>query len=461
MNQILGRVLQQKDYRAIHLARHLLPFEDHKFLKPEDTRVIVRGEGLRVWDDSGRRLLDGMSGLWCTTLGYGRPELVSAAASQMSSLSYCSQFFNTTHPAVAELSARLFELLPAHYSRVLYCNSGSEANEILIKVVRRYWELAARPQKRILIGRHNGYHGSTVGSASLGGMTMMHALGTSMLSDIHHIEQPFWFGYDGPLTEDEFGLQAARALEEKILALGPDKVAAFVAEPFQGAGGMIFPPRTYWPEIQRICDRHEVLLCADEVIGGFGRTGHWFAHQHFGFEPDILSIAKGLTSGYLPMGGVVLSERIAETLAYCGGLFAHGLTYQGHPVAAAVALATVTLLDEGGVLSELATRSGPYLQAQLRSRLGGHVLVNEIQGAGAVAALQLAPRKQGKQRFANENAVGLYCMRRAQHHGLIVRTSGARIILAPALVATLAELDELIDKLTLALDDTAAALKMR
>ncbi|NQE47041.1 aminotransferase [Herbaspirillum rubrisubalbicans] len=460
MNHIVGRALEQRDYRAIHLARHLLPFEDHKFLQPEHVRVIVRGQGLYVWDDHGRRLLDGMSGLWCTTLGYGRQELVAAATRQMTTLSYCSQFFNTAHPTLAELSARLFELLPAHYSRILYCNSGSEANEILIKVVRRYWELAGRAGKRVIIGRHNGYHGSTVGSASLGGMKMMHALGASMLPEVQHIEQPFWFGYDGPLNEAEFGLHAAQALERKIIELGADNVAAFVAEPFQGAGGMIFPPDNYWPEIQRICQRHEVLLCADEVIGGFGRTGHWFAHEYFGFQPDLLTIAKGLTSGYVPMGGLVLSERVGETLAECGGLFAHGLTYQGHPVAAAVALATLSLLDEGGVLARLATCTGPYLQAQLRSRLGAHVLVNEIQGTGAVAALQLALGKDGKQRFANENAVGLYCMRRAQHHGLIVRNSGARIILAPALVASLAELDELIDKLTLALDDTARALQM-
>lgn len=460
MNHIVGRVLEQRDYRAIHLARHLLPFEDHKFLQPEHARVIVRGQGLHVWDEQGHRLLDAMSGLWCTTLGYGRQELVDAAARQMTTLSYCSQFFNTTHPAVAELSARLFELLPACYSRVLYCNSGSEANETLIKVVRRYWELAGRAGKRVIIGRHNAYHGSTVGSASLGGMKMMHALGASLLPEVAHIEQPFWFGYDGSLGQTEFGLHAAQALERKIIELGADNVAAFVAEPFQGAGGMIFPPASYWPEIQRICQRHDVLLCADEVIGGFGRTGHWFAHQHFGFQPDLITIAKGLTSGYVPMGGLLLSERVGETLAERGGVFAHGFTYQGHPVAAAVALATLSLLDQGGVLARLASCTGPYLQAQLRSRLGDHVLVNGIEGTGAVAALQLAPKKQGKQRFANENAVGLYCMQRAQHHGLIVRTSGARIILAPALVASLAEMDELIDKLALTLDDTARALKM-
>lgn len=461
MNDIVGHALAQKDYRQIHLARHLLPFEDHKFLKPEDARVIVRGKGVHVWDDSGKRFLDGLSGLWCTTLGYGRPELVAAAAAQMEALSYCSQYFNTAHPAVSELSAKLFELLPSRYGRILYTNSGSEANDILIKLVRRYWQLAGRPEKRVLIGRHNGYHGATVGSASLGGMKVMHELGDTLLAEVHHIAEPYWFGYQGPLTEQEFGLHAAGELEKKILALGPDTVGAFVAEPFQGAGGMIFPPSSYWPEIQRICDKYQVLLCADEVVGGFGRTGHWFAHEYFGFQPDVLTIAKGLTSGYVPMGGLVLSARIGDMLAEQGGLFAHGLTYQGHPVAAAVAVATLRLLDEGGVVDDVQRILGPHLQHRLRQAFAEHVLVGEIQGAGAVAALQLAPSRGSKQRFANEHAVGLYCMRRAQEHGLIVRTTNARVIIAPPLVSTLAEVDELIDKLGAALDDTARALKMR
>jgi putrescine---pyruvate transaminase len=460
MNDIVGHALAQKDYREIHLARHLLPFEDHKFLKPHDARVIVRGKGMHVWDDSGKRFLDGLSGLWCTTLGYGHPELVAAAKMQMETLSYCSQFFNTVHPSVAELSAKLFEILPARYSRILYTNSGSEANEILIKLVRRYWQLAGRPEKRILIGRHNGYHGSTIGSASLGGMKLMHALGDTLLADVHHIAEPYWFGYQGPLTEQEFGLHAAGELEKKILQLGPDKVGAFVAEPFQGAGGMIFPPSSYWPEIQRICEKYDVLLCADEVVSGFGRTGRWFAHDYFGFEPDMLTIAKGLTSGYVPMGGLVLSARIADTLAECGGLFAHGLTYQGHPLAAAVALATLRLLDEGGVIENVDKKLGPYLQHRLRETFSEHVLVAEIQGTGAVAALQLALSKDNKQRFGNENAVGLHCMRKAQEHGLIVRNSNARIIIAPALVATFEDVDTLIYKLELALDDTARALDM-
>ncbi len=460
MNDFVGQFLAKKDYKDIHVSRHLLPFEDHKFLKAADARVMVRGAGVYLWDEHGNKFLDGLSGLWCTALGYGRPELIAAAAAQMETLSYCSQYFNTTNPAIAELSAKLFDLLPSPFSRVLYTNSGSEANDLMIKLVRRFWQLAGKPGKRILIARHNGYHGATIASASLGGMKLMHELSGGMIDDVHHIGEPYRFGPRDASDETAFGLHAARELEAKILELGADRVGAFVAEPFQGAGGVIFPPASYWPEIQRICTRYDVLLCADEVVGGFGRTGSWFAHEYFGFAPDMMTIAKGLTSGYVPMGGLVLTQRIADTLADCGGTFAHGLTYQGHPLAAAVALATLRLLDDGGIVDMVENDTGPYLQRCLREALGDHVLVAEIQGAGAVAALQLAYGRHKDQRFSNENMVGLYCMRKALEHGLILRTTAARLIVAPALVATRSEIDELVGKLRLTLDDAARALKM-
>ena len=301
---------------------------------------MVRGDGLQLWDNDGKRYLDGMSGLWCTNLGYGRQDLAAAASRQLEQLPYYNMFFHTTHPAVVELSEMLFSLLPDHYSHAIYTNSGSEANEVLIRTVRRYWQILGKPQKKIMIGRWNGYHGSTLGSTALGGMKFMHEMG-GMLPDFAHIDEPYWYANGGELSPAEFGRRAALQLEEKILELGAENVAAFVAEPFQGAGGMIFPPQSYWPEIQRICRQYDVLLCADEVIGGFGRTGEWFAHEHFGFQPDTLSIAKGLTSGYIPMGGLVLGKRIAEVLVEQGGVFAHGLTYSGHPVAAAVAIANL------------------------------------------------------------------------------------------------------------------------
>ncbi len=267
-----------RDYQQLDAAHHIHAFLDQKALNREGPRVMVRGDGLQLWDNDGKRYLDGMSGLWCTNLGYGRQDLAAAASRQLEQLPYYNMFFHTTHPAVVELSEMLFSLLPDHYSHAIYTNSGSEANEVLIRTVRRYWQILGKPQKKIMIGRWNGYHGSTLGSTALGGMKFMHEMG-GMLPDFAHIDEPYWYANGGELSPAEFGRRAALQLEEKILELGAENVAAFVAEPFQGAGGMIFPPQSYWPEIQRICRQYDVLLCADEVIGGFGRTGEWFAHE--------------------------------------------------------------------------------------------------------------------------------------------------------------------------------------
>jgi len=264
-----------REYQTLDAAHHIHAFLDQKQLNAEGARVIARGEGLNLWDTDGKRYLDGMAGLWCTYLGYGRKDLNAAAFKQMEELVYYNLFFHTTHPRVVELSELMFDILPAHYSHAIYTNSGSEANELLIRTVRRYWQIMGKPDKKVLIGRWNGYHGSTLGTAALGGMKFMHEMG-GMLPDMVHIGEPYWYAYEGDLSEDAFGLQVAAELESKILELGADKVAAFVAEPFQGAGGMIFPPATYWAEIQRICRKYDVLLCADEVISGFGRTGEWF-----------------------------------------------------------------------------------------------------------------------------------------------------------------------------------------
>ncbi|UUY10296.1 aspartate aminotransferase family protein [Pseudomonas sp. J452] len=443
-----------RDYQALDAAHHIHAFVDQKALNAEGPRVMVRGEGLHLWDNEGKRYLDGMSGLWCTNLGYGRKDLAAAATRQLERLPYYNMFFHTTHPAVVELSELLFSLLPSHYSHAIYTNSGSEANEVLIRTVRRYWQILGKPQKKVMIGRWNGYHGSTLGSTALGGMGFMHEMG-GMLPDFAHIGEPYWYVQGGELSEEEFGLKAARELEAKILELGAENVAAFVAEPFQGAGGMIFPPASYWAEVQRICRQYDVLLCADEVIGGFGRTGEWFAHQHFGFEPDTLTIAKGLTSGYIPMGGLVLSKRMAEVLVEQGGVFAHGLTYSGHPVAAAVAIANIKALRDEGVVNQVKNDSGPYLQQCLRQVFEGHPLVGEIQGAGLVAALQLCEDKPSRKRFANETDITWRCRTIGFEEGLIIRATGGRMIMAPALVATRGDIDELVSKTKLALDRTA------
>lgn len=287
----------------------------------------------------------------------------------------------------------------------------------------------------------------------------MHEMSGLPIPDIYHIGEPYWFAYRGELTEEEFGLQAARELEEKILELGPDRVAAFVGEPFMAAAGFIFPPSTYWPEIQRICRKYDVLLCVDEVVGGFGRTGEWFSHQLYGIEPDTISIAKGLTSGYVPMGGLIMSRRISEAIV-AGGVYSHCFTYQGHPLASAVACANLALLNQGGIVEKVRTDTGPYLHRALRETFSNHPLVWEVQGAGAAAALQLAPVKGKKQRFANESLVGAYCMQRGIEAGLLFRPNLARLILAPALTATRHDIDAIVSRLKLAVDRTAEALEM-
>ncbi|WP_205548093.1 aspartate aminotransferase family protein [Pseudomonas carnis] len=445
---------QTQDYQASDAAHHIHAFVDQKALNAEGPRVMVRGEGLYLWDSEGKRYLDGMSGLWCTQLGYGRKDLTAAAAAQMDQLAYYNMFFHTTHPAVIELSELLFSLLPGHYSHVIYTNSGSEANEVLIRTVRRYWQVLGKPQKKIMIGRWNGYHGSTLAASALGGMKFMHEMG-GLIPDVSHIDEPYWYAQGGDLTPAEFGRRCALQLEEKILELGAQNVAGFIAEPFQGAGGMIFPPESYWPEVQRICRQYDVLLCADEVIGGFGRTGEWFAHQYFGFEPDTLSIAKGLTSGYLPMGGLVLSKRMAEALVERGGVFAHGLTYSGHPVAAAVALANLKALRDEGIVRQVKDDTGPYLHKLLHEVFGNHPLIGEIQGTGLLAALQFVEDKGTRKRFANENDLAWQCRTFGFEEGVIIRSTLGRMIMAPALVASRVELDELVDKTRIAVDRTA------
>jgi putrescine---pyruvate transaminase len=279
----------------------------------------------------------------------------------------------------------------------------------------------------------------------------------SQVEHIVHIDQPYWFGEGGDMMPEAFGLARAQQLEHEILELGPENVAAFIAEPFQGAGGVIFPPSTYWPEIERICRKYDVLLIADEVIGGFGRTGEWFAHQHFGFEPDLITMAKGLTSGYVPMGAVGLHDRVAKAIIE-NGEFNHGLTYSGHPVAAAVAVANLKLLRDEGIVERVKNDTGPYFQSVLRETFAGHPIVGEIAGAGLVAGIQLAEDPKTKKRFANGGDVGTLCRDFCFNGGLVMRATGDRMLLSPPLVITRSEIDEIVSKAKKAIDATALQL---
>ena len=440
-------------------AAHILhPFVDNFQLRQKGARVISRAEGIYVWDETGKRYLDAFAGLWCVNLGYGRQELIDAASAQMATLPYYNLFFNTVTEPVAALAKMICHLAPEAMNRVFFTTSGSEANDTAWRMIRRYWELAGAPEKKIVIGRHNAYHGSTVAGVSLGGMKPMQQQGELSVADIEHICQPYWFGEGGDLSPAEFGLAAARALEEKILALGPENVAAFIAEPIQGAGGVIIPPDTYWPEIQRIVRQYDLLLVADEVICGFGRTGHWFGSQTLGIEPDLMSIAKGLSSGYLPIGRVVLNDRVADVLtAKSAGEFLHGFTYSGHPVCAAVALENLRILERELIVPRVREESGPYLACALGG-LAEHPLVGEVRSCGLLAAIELVENKITRRRYRGDRA-GALCREAALEAGLILRATGDTMLLSPPLVITKAEIDQLIGLTRIALDATLEKLQ--
>ncbi len=448
-----------KEWQAIDSRHHLHPFTDYKATHAKGSRIITRGEGVYIWDSNGNRILDGMAGLWCVNIGYGRKELLDAAHRQMAELPYYNTFFQTSHPPALELARLLAEVTPEGLNHVFFTNSGSESNDTVLRTVRRYWELEGKPSKTIVISRKNAYHGSTIAGASLGGMTPMHRQGGLPIPDIVHITQPYWYLEGGDASPDEFGLEAARALERKIHELGEDRVAAFIAEPIQGAGGVVVPPDTYWPEIKRICERHEILLVADEVICGFGRTGKWFGSDYYDLKPDLMSIAKGLSSGYLPIGGVMFSDQVAEALIEKGGEFQHGFTYSGHPVCCAVAAANVRILRDEEIIERVERDTGPYFQARLRE-LADHPLVGEVRGAGLIAGILLVKDKRTRQRFVRPGDVGLICRDYSLDNGLVMRATEDSMVLSPPLVISREEIDELVALARKSLDMTAAELRV-
>ncbi len=444
---------QTQQWQAMSRDHHLAPFSDYQQLGAAGPRIIVRGDGVYVWDSEGNRILDGMAGLWCAAIGYGRHELADAASAQMKELPFYNTFFMTAHPPVLELAKTLAEIAPAGLNQVFFTGSGSEGNDTMLRMVRHYWAIKGQPAKKVIIGRVNGYHGSTLAGASLGGMSGMHQQG-GLIPDIVHIPQPYWFGEGGDMTPEQFGIWAADQLEQKILEVGEDKVAAFIAEPIQGAGGVIIPPDSYWPRIREILAKYDILFVADEVICGFGRTGEWFGSDYYGNSPDMMTIAKGLTSGYVPMGGLIVRDEIVEVLNQ-GGDFNHGFTYSGHPVAAAVALENLRILREEKIVERVKEETAPYLQKRLRE-LADHPLVGEVRGVGMLGAIELVKNKATRERFSGELSVGMICRGHCFNNGLIMRAVGDTMIISPPLVISKAEIDELVAKARQCLDLTAA-----
>ena len=449
-----------REWQDLDTRHYLHPFTDYKSLAAEGARVITRAEGVYLFDSEGQRILDGMAGLWCVNLGYGRRELAEAAFAQMQELPYYNSFFKSAHPPAIELARMLAELTPPQFQRVFFSGSGSEANDTIVRMVRRYWDVLGQPERRVIISRENAYHGSTMAGASLGGMAAMHAQGGLPIPDIVHIEQPYWFANGVDVSPEEYGIRAARRLVEKIEAIGPERVAAFIGEPIQGAGGVIIPPDTYWPEIQRICREYDILLIADEVVCGFGRTGRWFGSQHFGFEPDFMTLAKAITSGYQPLGAVMVADRVADVLVEKGGEFHHGYTYSGHPVACAVAIANLTILAGEQLVDRVREDIGPYLQKRWRE-LGEHALVGEARGVGLIGALELVAHKPSRTFFRNRGEAGLRCRDHCFANGLVMRAVRDTMIIAPPLVLNREQADELVGKAWKCLDLTARDLGIR
>lgn len=451
-----------KAVQAMDASHYLHPFTDFKHLAKQGSRVIVKGEGIYLWDSEGKRLLDGMSGLWCVNVGYGRKRIADAVHAQLLRLPFYNSFFNTTNVPAAELAQVLSEIAPPGFEHVFYTNSGSEANDTNVRMVRRYWDLKGYKDRHVIISRHNAYHGSTMAGASLGGMAGMHKQGGLPIPDIVHIDQPYYLEGGKGMSPEAFGLKVAGQLEEKILELGPERVAAFIGEPIQGAGGVIIPPSTYWPEIQRICKKYDILLIADEVICGFGRLGRWFGSEALGIQPDLITFAKGVTSGYQPLGGVLVGQRVAEVLIEQGGEFAHGFTYSGHPAVCAAALESIKIMREERLVDRVREDTGPYLAQRFLS-LEDHPLVGHAEAYGFVAGLVLVKEK-GKTifdatLFPEDVDIGMICRTQMFNNGMIMRAVGNRMIIAPPLIMSRTEIDEMIALIRHCLDRTLDELK--
>ncbi len=440
-------------------GHHLHPFTNPDDLRQKPARIIEKAEGVTLTDSDGNQILDMMAGLWCVNMGYGQPDLIEAAHRQIQQLPYYNAFFKTSTPPTAELSALLAEVTPAHLNHAFFTSSGSEANDTVLRLIWRYWDLMGKPDKRVVISRTNAYHGSTVAASSLGGMDYMHKQG-GIIPNIVHVDQPNWFAkrceLGADLDREEFGRQAAQSIADKIEELGVDKVAAFIAEPIQGAGGVIVPPDSYWPEVKKICDHYGILLVADEVICGFGRTGEWFGSDYYDLKPDLMPIAKGLSSGYLPIGGVMVADRIMDTLNR-GGDFAHGYTYSGHPVCAAVAIANIKLMQRTNIVETVRESTAPYLQKRFHE-LGQHPLVGDVRGVGMFGALELVADKENYVKFDKNLKVGDTCRDFCFDNNLVMRAVGDAMIISPPLILQTADVDRFVERAWQCLDLTRQAI---
>ena len=419
--------------------------------------VIERGEGIYVYDSDGKAYIEGMAGLWCTALGYGNEELVETAAAQMRKLPFAHLFGGRSHDPAIELAEKLKEIAPVPISKVFFCNSGSEANDTQIKLIWYLNNARGLPNKKKIISRVKAYHGVTVGAASLTGIENNHRDFDLPLPGFLHVGCPhhYRFAHEGE-SEEEFASRLAAELDALIVKEGPETVAAFIAEPVMGAGGVIVPPRTYFQKIMLVCAKHDLFVISDEVICGFGRLGTMFGCQTVGFKPQAVSLAKALSSAYLPIAAVMIPELMYEALLAESrklGVFSHGFTYGGHPVSAAVALKAIEIYERERIVERAAKRA-PLFQARLKA-FGQHPLVGEARGLGMIGGLELVADKTSKRSFVSQHGVGARAVRFAEAEGLIVRSvAGDVLTLSPPLVINAVEIEELFDRLARALDKT-------
>lgn len=447
------------ELRRLDVAHHLPAQADWALIRDlGGSRIITRAEGCIIHDGDGHALLDAMAGLWCVQVGYGRAELADAAHEQMLELPYYNSFFKTAAPPTVKLAAKVAALLGPPLNHVFFNSSGSEAIDTLIRLIRYYWQVRGQPRRTIIIGRVNGYHGSTIAGASLGGMKAMHDQGGPWLEGIEHVLQPYHFGEGFTEAPEDFAARAADAIEERILEVGPENVAAFVGEPVQGAGGVIIPPADYWPRVEAICRKYGILMACDEVICGFGRLGQWFGFQHFGVQPDLVTMAKGLSSGYLPISAVGVAEHVVETIRGARADFVHGYTYSGHPTCAAVALKNIEIMEREGLVARTREDAGPYL-AEALERLAEHPLVGEIRSLGLIGAVEIVAEKGTNKRFGGApGKAGPIVRDLCIDNGLMIRAVRDTLVMSPPLVISHAEIDRLAATIEKALDLAAPRL---
>ncbi|HLB80947.1 MAG TPA: aspartate aminotransferase family protein [Dongiaceae bacterium] len=443
---------------ARDIAYHLHPYTDLVKHEAEGPLIITGGKGIHVIDENGKPYIEGLAGLWCASLGFGEERLVQAAAAQMRKLPYYHSFAHKTPNVVVDLAERLVKMAPVPMSHAFFANSGSEANDTVVKMVWYYNNALGRPRKKKIISRLKGYHGVTVASASLTGLPNNHRDFDLPIANILHTDCPHYYRFGQPgESEEDFASRLAASLEKLIRDEGPDTIAAFIAEPVQGAGGVIVPPRTYFEKIQPILKKHDILFIADEVICGFGRTGNMFGTETFRLQPDFITVAKALSAAYLPISAVLINQKLYEAIRDNSGrigTFGHGYTYSGHPVSAAVALETLKIYEERDIVAHV-RRVAPDLQRGLR-QFSGHPLVGEVRGVGLVAAVELVRDKATRASFDPKLGVGPYLVRRAQEHGLLIRPLADSIAFCPPLIITEEQISDLTTRFGRALDDTLA-----